>query len=184
MSAIVSFKPRQPAAKKIENGFPTVHKLHHFAYRCRDAEETVRFYEGILGLPLASVVSHDHIPSTGEFQPYCHIFFEMADGSYIAFFDLFDGKLYTPDPDTPAWVNHLALQVDSHEALLQAKERLLAHGVDVLGPTVHGTFDSIYFFDPNGIRLELAWEKASLDVYERSALTAHAKLAEVLRKYR
>jgi catechol 2,3-dioxygenase-like lactoylglutathione lyase family enzyme len=178
------FRPRPAAAKRIDNGFPAIHRLHHFAYRCRDAEETVRFYEGLLGLPLASVVSHERIPSTGEYRPYLHIFFEMAQGSYIAFFDLFDGKGTAPDPDTPAWVNHLALQVDSREALLEAKARLEAAGVEVLGPTVHGTFDSIYFFDPNGIRLELAWEKAPAEVFERAAATAHEKMAEVLRKYR
>jgi len=178
------FSPRAPAARRIDSGFPIIHRLHHFAYRCRDAEETGRFYEDVLGLPLACVVSHEHVPSTGEYQPYLHIFFEMGDGSYLAFFDLFDGRSCTPDPDTPAWVNHLALQVDSREALHQAKARLEAAGVDVLGPSQHGTFDSIYFFDPNGIRLELAWEKSPPEVFEHAAQTAHEQMASVLRKYR
>lgn len=184
MNTLSTFRPRPAAAPRPDTGFPVVERLHHFAYRCRDAEETVRFYEGVLGLPLASVVSHDHVPSTGEYQPYLHIFFEMGDGSYIAFFDLFDGKGYTADPDTPAWVNHLALQVASREALDQAKAKLETAGVEVLGPSVHGTFDSIYFFDPNGIRLELAWEKSPPEVFERAAQTAHEKMAAVIRKYR
>ena len=92
---------------------PTIQRLNHWAYRCRDAEETRHFYEDILGLPLACVIKADTVPSTGEYCPYVHIFFEMADGSYVAFFDLGDGEATVPDPQTPAWVNHLALQMAS-----------------------------------------------------------------------
>ena len=53
--------------------------LHHFAYRCRDAEETRHFYEDILGLPLKHIIRMDHVPSTGEFCPYVHVFFQMRD---------------------------------------------------------------------------------------------------------
>jgi catechol-2,3-dioxygenase len=60
------------------------------------------------------------------------------------------------DPNTPQWVQHIAFAVDSEEALLAAKARVEALGVSVLGPTDHGIFKSIYFFDPNGHRLELA----------------------------
>ena len=87
--------------------------LHHFAYRCRDCEETRHFYEDILGLPLVHVIRADHVPSTGEYCPYVHIFFRMADGSYIAFFDLGDDEKALPSPNTPEWVNHIALRVDS-----------------------------------------------------------------------
>src|SRR5262245_7481597 len=123
------------------SSFPTLRGLHHFAYRCRDAEETRRFYEDLLGLPLAVVVSHDRVPSTNEAHPYCHIFFRLGDGSYLAFFDLFDGQAAVPDPNTPAWVNHLALHVDSRAALDGARERLQAAGVEVLGVVDHGWFD-------------------------------------------
>ncbi len=85
--------------------------LHHFAYRCRDAEETRRFYEDILGLPLAHLIKMDYVPSTGEYCPYVHVFFQMRDGSYIAFFDLGDDVKPDPSPNTPAWVNHLALEL-------------------------------------------------------------------------
>ncbi len=132
-----------------------IQKLHHFAYRCADAEETRQFYEDLLGLPLVHVIRADNVPSTGEYCPYVHIFFEMRDGSYIAFFDLGDGQSSEPSPNTPAWVNHLALEVESVEALMAAKQRLVDAGVDVIGPTDHGIVRSIYFFDPNGIRLEL-----------------------------
>lgn len=135
--------------------FPAVHGLHHFAYRCRDAEETRRFYEDLLGLPLAHIVKSDHVPSTGEYCPYVHLFFRMRDGSYMAFFDLGDDAASDPSPNTPAWVNHIALRVDSEAALADAKRRLEAAGVEVIGVTDHHFIKSIYFFDPNGIRLEL-----------------------------
>lgn len=155
---------------------PPIKGLHHFAYRCRDAAETRRFYEDLLGLPLKCVVQEDHVPSTGEFSPYVHLFFEMADGSYVAFFDLGDGKAAAPDPETPRWVNHLALEVAGESELAAAKERLAANGVDVLGVTDHGFVKSIYFFDPNGIRLELTCRTESAEEMSRRAAAAPAKL--------
>lgn len=135
--------------------FVPIHGLHHWAYRCRDAEETRRFYEDVLGLPLVHVIRADNVPSTGEYCPYVHIFFRMRDGSYLAFFDLGDDAASAPSPNTPAWVNHIALRVDSVDAVEEAKRRLESAGVSVLGVTDHHFIKSIYFFDPNGIRLEL-----------------------------
>lgn len=147
--------------------------LHHFAYRCRDAEETRRFYEDVLGLPLTHVIKMDHVPSTGEFCPYVHVFFQMGDGSYIAFFDLGDDVKPAPSPNTPSWVNHLALELETEEELVAAKKRLQAAGVEVLGVTDHHIIHSIYFFDPNGIRLELT-VKAIEDV-EMKQLGSNAR---------
>ncbi|MFM8546745.1 MAG: VOC family protein [Betaproteobacteria bacterium] len=142
--------------------FVPIRQLHHFAWRCRDAEETRRFYEDLLGLPLVHVIRNDRVPSTGANDPHLHLFFEMHDGSCIAFFDLGDGKAAEPSPNTPAWVNHLALRVDSLAALEAARSRLIEAGVKVLGPVDHDGFvHSIYFFDPNGIRLELTAQLAS-----------------------
>ena len=152
--------------------------LHHFAWRCRDAEETRHFYEDLLDLPLYHIIQSDHVPSTGEFCPYTHIFFRMADGSFIAFFDLGDDAISQPSPNTPAWVNHLALQVGSVAELEAAKARLQAEGVEVLGVTDHHIFKSIYFFDPNGIRVELAAQQASPEQMQAASLDAHARLAE------
>jgi catechol 2,3-dioxygenase-like lactoylglutathione lyase family enzyme len=135
--------------------FVPIQGLHHWAYRCRDAEETRRFYEDVLGLPLVHVIRADNVPSTGEHCPYVHIFFRMRDGSYLAFFDLGDDRASEPSPNTPAWVNHIALRVDSVAAVEDAKRRLEAAGIEVLGVTDHHFVKSIYFFDPNGIRLEL-----------------------------
>ena len=99
----------------------------------------------------------------------------MRDGSYIAFFDLGDDLQAEPSPNTPAWVNHLALRVDSVAELQAAKARLQAAGVEVLGVTDHHIIQSIYFFDPNGIRLELT--TPTVDVSEMNALALEAHQA-------
>ncbi len=112
--------------------FVPIHGLHHFAYRCRDAEETRHFYEDILGLPLVHVITQDRVPSTQEYAPHAHIFFRMTDGSCIAFFDLGDGQAAEPSPNTAPWVNHLALRVDSVAGLETAMAKLRAAGVDTL----------------------------------------------------
>jgi catechol 2,3-dioxygenase-like lactoylglutathione lyase family enzyme len=132
------------------SGAVPIHGLHHFAYRCRDAEETRAFYEDLLGLPLVHVIRAENVPSTGEYCPYVHIFFEMKDGSYLAFFDLGDNVKSEPSPNTPSWVNHIALRVDSIEELEYMKQRLHEAGIQVLGLTDHHIIQSLYFFDPNG----------------------------------
>ncbi len=155
-----------------------IHQLHHYAYRARDAEETRHFYEDILGLPMYHIIQSDHVPSTGEYCPYTHFFFRLQDGSFIAFFDLGDDEAALPSPNTPAWVNHVAFRVDTVAELEAMKGRLQAHGVKVLGVTDHHIFKSIYFFDPNGVRLELCAQVASeFEMLEQSK-TAHARLNE------
>jgi glyoxylase I family protein len=158
--------------------FVSIHGLHHWAWRCRDAEETRRFYEDLLGLPLAHIIRAEQVPSTGEYCPYVHIFFEMTDGSYLAFFDLGDDTAADPSPNTPQWVNHIALRVGSMEEVLEAKKRLEASGVQVLGVTDHHFVQSIYFFDPNGIRLELTYENGPEEYLQEKKATAHAELAD------
>jgi catechol 2,3-dioxygenase-like lactoylglutathione lyase family enzyme len=154
----------------------TIQRLNHFAWRCRDAEETRAFYEDILGLPLYHVIRADNVPSTGEYCPYTHIFFRMADGSFMAFFDLGDDVVAEPSPNTPAWVNHIALQVPDRASLLAAKARLEAAGIEVLGITDHHIIESIYFFDPNGFRVELTTWVVDEDHMARAAADAHAAL--------
>lgn len=156
----------------------TIQRLNHFAWRCRDAEETRQFYEDILGLPLAHVIREDNVPSTGEYCPYTHIFFRMADGSFMAFFDLGDDQTAEPSPNTPAWVNHIALQVPDCAALIAAKSKLQEAGVDVLGITDHHIINSIYFFDPNGIRVELTTWMVDDAHMRKEQAGARAKLDE------
>ena len=155
-----------------------VQQLHHVAYRARDAEETRHFYEDILGLPLYHIIQSDHVPSTGEYCPYTHFFFRLQDGSFIAFFDLGDDQAALPSPNNPAWVNHISFRVDSQQALRDMKARLEAHGIEVLGITDHHIFHSIYFFDPNGVRLELTAQLADEFQMLQESKTAHARLAE------
>lgn len=153
-----------------------VQQLHHFAYKARDAEETRHFYEDILGLPLYHIIQSDHVPSTGEYCPYTHFFFRLQDGSFIAFFDLGDDEAALPSPNTPKWVNHISFRVNTVQELENTKTRLQAHGIEVLGVTDHHIFKSIYFFDPNGIRLELTAQLADeLQMLEESR-TARARL--------
>jgi glyoxylase I family protein len=169
-SSMDSNKPLPPPAK--------VHQLHHYAYRARDAEETRAFYEDILGLPLYHIIQSDVVPSTGEFCPYTHFFFRLQDGSFIAFFDLGDDEAALPSPNTPKWVNHISFRVDAIADLENTKARLQAAGVEVLGVTDHHIFKSIYFFDPNGIRLELTAQLADEFEMLEESKTAHARLAE------
>jgi catechol 2,3-dioxygenase-like lactoylglutathione lyase family enzyme len=155
---------------------PPVLGLHHYAYRCRDAEETRHFYEDILGLPLVHVVREERVPSTGEATPFAHVFFEMADGSCIAFFDLGDNVAAEPSPNTPAWVNHIAFKVPSLDALNTMKARLEANGIKVVGITDHEFVQSIYFFDPNGVRLEFTTQVVDDNQVKQYARDAHAAL--------
>ena len=157
---------------------PQIQQLHHYAYRARDAEETRHFYEDILGLPMYHIIQSDHVPSTGEYFPYTHFFFRLQDGSFIAFFDLGDDEAALPSPNTPLWVNHIAFRVNSVAELDAMKSRLQAHGVDVIGITDHHIFKSIYFFDPNGVRLELSAQVANEFQMLKESTTAHARLDE------
>jgi glyoxylase I family protein len=155
-----------------------VQQLHHYAYRARDAEETRSFYEDVLGLPMYHIIQSDIVPSTGEFCPYTHFFFRLQDGSFIAFFDLGDDTAAEPSPNTPKWVNHISFRVNSVQDLIDTKARLEAAGVEVLGVTDHHIFKSIYFFDPNGIRLELTAQLADEFQMLQESKTAHARLNE------
>ena len=169
-----------PNAAK-QQGLPaaaSIHQLHHYAYRARDAEETRHFYEDILGLPLYHIIQSDYVPSTGEYCPYTHFFFRLQDGSFIAFFDLGDDEAALPSPNTPLWVNHISFRVSTVADLEAMKARLQADGVEVLGVTDHHIFKSIYFFDPNGVRLELTAQLADEVRMQRESATAHARLAE------
>lgn len=131
-------------------------RLNHVAYVIRDAGETADFYAGVLGLPMTEFIIDDKVPSTGDPFPYVHLFFELGDGSSLAFFE----SIGLPDPAKathPAYdvFNHLALDVGTKEEVDRWAEHLRAHGVPFIGPVDHTVIYSIYFHDPNGIRLEL-----------------------------
>jgi catechol 2,3-dioxygenase-like lactoylglutathione lyase family enzyme len=156
---------------------PKINGLYHFAWPCRDAEETRAFYEDLLGLPLVNFMESDTVPSTGEKMPYCHMFFEMGDGSYMGFFDLGKNEMPKPSPNTPEWVTHIALQVDSIDAVKAMKERLDAAGVETVGVVDHHFIQSVYFFDPNGLRLEITTRTEAEGFLEKTASEAHDGIA-------
>ena len=133
-----------------------IERIHHVAYRCRDAKATVEWYEHVMGMRYKTAFAEDHVPSTGEYDPYMHVFLDCGGGNVLAFFELPNQPEMGRDENTPGWVQHIAFEVADEAALLAAKAHIEAQGVDVLGPTYHGIFKSIYFFDPNGHRLELA----------------------------
>ena len=156
---------------------PTLKGLYHSAYACRDAEETRHFYEDILGLPLVNCMLSDHVPSTGQPLDYAHFFFEMGNGSYIAFFDLGDNEMPQPSPNTPNWVQHFAIETASLDNVLAMRQRLVDNKIDVTPLVDHGFVKSIYFFDPNGIRLELTTETFQEGEAEGYKANAHKDLA-------
>jgi catechol 2,3-dioxygenase-like lactoylglutathione lyase family enzyme len=153
-------------------------RIHHVAYRCRDAKATVEFYERVLGMRYTTAFSEDKVPSTGEDDPYMHVFLDAGGGNVLAFFELPNQPEMGRDANTPAWVQHLAFEVADFDTLLAAKKHIEAEGIEVLGPTYHGVFKSIYFFDPNGHRLELACNIGTAAQYAELADLAPEMLEE------
>ena len=133
-----------------------IEKIHHVAYRCKDARETVLWYQKMLNMDFVLAIAEDHVPSTREPDPYMHVFLDAGDGNVLAFFELPTKPEMSRDPNTPGWVQHIAFKTRNRQELLEFRAHLEKNGVEVLGVTDHGVFHSIYFFDPNGHRLELA----------------------------
>lgn len=155
-----------------------IRRIHHVAYRCRDAEETVRWYEKHLGMGFILAIAEDHVPSTHAPDPYMHLFLDAGGGNILAFFELPNSPAMGRDANTPEWVQHIALKVDSVEVLAATKARLEAAGIEVVGITDHTIFKSIYFFDPNGHRLELAADTATPEQMQRLDAVKWDMLAE------
>ena len=150
---------RPPAASRARTGKSklTPRMLNHAAYVTHDVEATARFYTQVMGMELASTIFDDKVPSTGDAFPYFHIFFRMQDGSTIAFFEA-PGLPPQSESSHRAYdvFNHIALDAGSPEAVHEWYEWLTSNGLDVIGPVDHkGIILSIYFHDPNGIRLEI-----------------------------
>jgi len=155
-----------------------IKKIHHVAYRCNDAKETVAFYRDVLNMDLVLAISEDQVPSTHEPDPYMHIFLDAGQGNVLAFFEVPHSPPMGRDANTPGWVQHIAFEVADMDALLEAKQQVEAAGIEVLGPTDHHIFKSIYFFDPNGHRLELAANIARPGVLEKLHAVAPAMIEE------
>jgi catechol 2,3-dioxygenase-like lactoylglutathione lyase family enzyme len=133
--------------------------LHHNAYRCRDSEETRRFYEDFLGLPLAGTLEIGET-KTGRATETLHTFYRLGDGSYLAFFEAPDMAFeFKPQHDYDL---HIALEVD-HAAQTEMLDKGRRAGIETRGPVNHGFIDSIYFRDPNGYVIELAARREGHD---------------------
>lgn len=126
--------------------------LHHNAYRCRDSEQTRRFYEEFLGLPLMSAFEIKETKS-GRKTSVLHSFYQMGDGSFLAFFEA-PGQAFE-FKNQHDYDLHIALQVDQ-QTLEDMFEKGKSEGVETRGIADHGFVHSIYFRDPNGYVIELA----------------------------
>ena len=156
-------------------------RLHHVAYRCKDAQRTVDFYTNVIGLEYSAGLlvpeGYRHWYYDDE-SDSIHIFFKLGDGTFLAFFDVASSPDEMPDPATPLWVKHIAFDVLGMEFLLAAKKRLQDHGVDVRGPKDHGICQSVYFEDPDGHRLEMTVRTEYPGMWNDLAKEAPANLAK------
>jgi catechol 2,3-dioxygenase-like lactoylglutathione lyase family enzyme len=121
----------------------TARGLHHFALVCSDVEQTVRFYQDVLGFPLTEIFENR------DYKGSNHFFFDLGNGNLIAFFD-FPGLDVGPYAEVLGGLHHIAISMEP-EAWERAKRNLDAAGVGYQSES--GT--SIYFRDPDGARLEL-----------------------------
>ena len=156
--------------------------LHHAAYRCRNSEETRQFYEEFLGLPLVDALRIENTITNAttpdsRATDVLHTFFQMDDGSCIAFFEEpsepFDFKRQR-DFDL-----HIALEV-SKEKLHAMFEKGKAAGIETRGISDHGSIHSIYFTDPNGYCVELTTPVVEKDTGATGRASARAKLDDFL----
>ena len=134
---------------------PRITGIHHSAYRCRDADETRRFYEDVMGLKLAAALDFDEISGTDEKLDYMHLFFELGDGNYLAFFDLPDSADEKKFRRKSGFNIHFAFEVGSIEEVEAFKKRFDDLGIENHGPLDHEFVKSIYAWDPNGYQIEV-----------------------------
>ena len=156
--------------------------LHHHAFHARDMEATRHFYEDILGMPLIGTWVERVNPVTGKPDNYLHTFFEMTDGSCLAFFQFksdqtsFDTSLNKFENSNP-FAHHIALTVEGKDEIARFKQRLADHDVPVF-ETDHGYCYSIYFHDPNGMQVELTTKvPQTAEMMKDAGKTAHETLA-------
>jgi len=133
----------------------SINGVHHAAYRCRDAEQTRWFYEDVLGLELEAAFVFDKVSGTEMEREYMHLFFNLGDGSYIAFFDEPDTATAVQFEQKDSFDQHMAFEIDSLDDLQRWKQRIKEARIKCAGPINHEFVHSIYFYDPNGIQMEI-----------------------------
>ena len=155
-----------------------IDRIHHAAYRCKDAKATVEWYVKNLNMDFVLAIAEDLVPSTKAPDPYMHVFLDAGGGNVLAFFELPNSPEMGRDTNTPEWVQHIAFKVGSLDELRATKLRLEQAGIGVIGPTDHTLFQSIYFFDPNGHRVELAADTATPEMNAKLDAVKWAMLEE------
>jgi len=133
--------------------------LHHNAYRCRDTEQTREFYEDFLGLPLIEALKIGET-KTGRNANVLHTFYQMDDGSCLAFFEAPEEPFEFKDQHD--YDLHIALTVPE-DTLAPMLEKGKNAGIESRGISEHGFVRSIYFRDPNGYVIELCAQPSSID---------------------
>jgi len=103
--------------------------IHHVAYRCNNAKQTVTFYQQLLNMDFQLAIAENKVPSTGEPDPYMHIFMDAGNGNVLAFFELPQSPDMGSDINTPKWVQHIAFKVPDMETLLATKEHIKNLGI-------------------------------------------------------
>jgi glyoxylase I family protein len=157
--------------------------LHHNAYVCEDMEAVRHFYEDIIGYKLVATWA-EQTDLFGKLRTYMHCFFDIGDGSCLAFFqfaDPEDQKEFGPELQ-PSGFRHLAMKVDqqTQDGIL---ERLKASGVEegtwyILN---HGYCYSLYCFDPSGLLMEWTVDHEDVEqINADKAKTAHEDLKKWL----
>lgn len=107
---------------------PKIDRIHHVAYSCKDAKETVLWYQKNLNMDFVLAIAEDHVPSTKASDPYMHIFLDAGMGNVLAFFELPTQPEMSRDPNTPAWVQHIGFRVKDRATLLEFKRGWKATG--------------------------------------------------------
>jgi catechol 2,3-dioxygenase-like lactoylglutathione lyase family enzyme len=140
---------------------PQIKGVHHTAWRCRDAAETRWFYETVCGLTLEAALDFTEAPGSGLPLRYMHLFFRMADGNFVAFFDVPDTAKEESFKQRSGFNLHFAMEVGTMAELEAFKKRWQEHGLEVYGPIDHHFCHSIYTYDPNGIQVEITVKDAT-----------------------
>ena len=137
--------------------------IHHLAFLCRDAEQTRWFYEDVMGFKLVAALDFESSPGRGEPLEYMHLFFEMGNGDHIAFFDIPDELNESDFSLTSGFKKHVAFEISTYKEMMEWKEHLDEHIGNVSDPINHEFVHSIYFYDPNGINLEITCRDKEYD---------------------
>ena len=120
--------------------------IHHLALICSDVEQTIQFYQGLLGFPLVELVENR------DYAGSSHFFFDLGNRTLLGFFD-FPGLGLQPGVESIGAVQHIAISAP-RDRWEQIRDRLDAAGVKYDGPN-RGIEESMYFKDPDGIQIEL-----------------------------